>query len=128
MYEVLETRKQILHPDKTSMGRVEKTGFDFLGMRIFKTRMTVGQQSITRTAANIFQLYEQGSDFSRICVYWRRWVSWICSGIPVVIDVDHWVSAVLEALKKFNPPDKWLAELSVELRQSRARARTKIKI
>ena len=115
MYGVLETRKQSLHPDKTFKGRVEH-GIDFLGMRISKTHMTVGQQSITRAAANLWQLYEQGANFSRLCRYWQRWVRWICSGIPIVKDVDLWVDAVLERLVVYDPPASWLAALAHQLK------------
>ena len=65
------------HPDKTTIGRVEK-GFDFLGYHISPEGLSLAKKTVENFIARAIRLYEQepGEGFasSRIGLYVGRWV------------------------------------------------------
>ena len=61
-----------LHPDKTSIGRVEK-GFDFLGCHLrLGNKLRPASSAADRVRENLIRLYEQGADSYRIGCYLLR--------------------------------------------------------
>lgn len=72
MHEVLSELNFSLHPDKTSIGRVEK-GFDFLGCRLGLGKLRPASSATQRVREKLTRLYEQGADSFRIGCYLLRW-------------------------------------------------------
>ena len=72
MHEVLDELRFTLHPDKTSIGRVEK-GFDFLGCHLsLGNKLRPASSAADRVRENLIRLYEQGADSYRIGCYLLR--------------------------------------------------------
>ncbi len=67
MHEVPAELNFTLHPDKTSIGRVEK-GFDFLDCRLGLGKLRPASSAADRVLENITRLYEQDADSYRIGV------------------------------------------------------------
>jgi RNA-directed DNA polymerase len=66
------------HPDKTSMGRIEK-GFDFLGYHFSPEGLTLAQKTIDNFVEKALRLYEQEPPhlrMKRLGEYCHRWVGW----------------------------------------------------
>ncbi len=72
------------HPDKTTIGRVEK-GFDFLGYHISPEGLSLAKKTVENFIARSARLYEQEprepSDSARLGLYVNRWCRWTQSGI-----------------------------------------------
>jgi hypothetical protein len=77
-----------LHPDKTSVGRVER-GFAFLGYRLGGARVEVARPAVERMAERVTRLYEQGASERRIGDYVRRWLRWVNGGWKSENDEKH---------------------------------------
>ena len=71
MNETLNELRLEKHPDKTSMGKIEK-GFDFPGCHISVSGVTIAKKSLARFTETIDRLYE-GADAVRIGQYVHRW-------------------------------------------------------
>lgn len=80
VYTVLQALGLRIHPDTTSIGRVEK-GVDFSGVHYRPTGMTVSEASLSRRDQTIVRLYEQGASKERGGAYLRRWAVWACMGV-----------------------------------------------
>jgi RNA-directed DNA polymerase len=67
------------HPDKTTIGRVEK-GFDFLGYHISPEGLSLAKKTIENFIARAIRLYEQEprepNDSYRLGLYVKRWLWW----------------------------------------------------
>jgi len=72
MNETLNELRLKTHPDKTSMGKIEK-GFNFLGYHISSSGISIAQKSFGKFKETIDRLYEQGADAIRIGQYINRW-------------------------------------------------------
>jgi RNA-directed DNA polymerase len=74
------------HPDKTSIGRIEK-GADFLGYLFSPERLTVAEKTIENFISRAVRLYEQEqgepSGAPLLGVYEKRWVRWFYGGISL---------------------------------------------
>ena len=72
------------HPEKTFIGRIER-GFDFLGYHFDLAGLEVAEATIANFLARAIRLYEQEPgkpcDSSRLGLYVRRWVRWVCAGL-----------------------------------------------
>lgn len=79
MYRILNRLGFDLHPDKTSIGRVEK-GFDFLGYHLKPGKLYLANTTIDRLRDKLTLLYEQGADNCRIGEYVRHWSSAVRGG------------------------------------------------
>jgi len=70
------------HPDKTTIGRVEK-GFDFLGYHISPEGLSLAKKTVENFIGRAARLYEQEPrepyDSSRLGLYVGRWVRWLDS-------------------------------------------------
>lgn len=78
--QVLDRLKVDKHPDKTFIGRTEKS-FDFLGYHFEPGSLTPSCQTVKKHAERIFRLYEQGADKIRIRKYVWRWMVWLHAGL-----------------------------------------------
>ena len=70
------------HPDKTSMGRVER-GFNFLGYHFAPSGFSLATQTLANCAGKALRLYEQEPPHMRVKrlgEYLRRWHGWAVSG------------------------------------------------
>ncbi len=66
------------HPDKTTMGRVER-GFDFLGYHFVPSGLSLATQTLANCAGKALRLYEQEPPHMRVKrlgEYLRRWHGW----------------------------------------------------
>jgi len=66
------------HPDKTSMGLIEK-GFDSLGYHFSPQGLTLAQKTINNFVEKTLRLYEQEPShqrMERLGDYCQRWVGW----------------------------------------------------
>jgi hypothetical protein len=70
------------HPDKTTIGRIER-GFDFLGYRFSSAGLGIAPQTTDRFKARMARLYEQGADEVRIGQYAERWWRWVRAGVSL---------------------------------------------
>jgi len=72
------------HPDKTTIGRVEK-GFDFLGYHISPEGLSLAKKTVENFIGRSAQLYEQepGEPYGsyRLGLYVKRWVRWVGAGL-----------------------------------------------
>ncbi len=72
------------HPEKTSIGRIEK-GFDFLGYHISPEGLSIAKKTVENFISRATRLYEQeprepyGS--YRLGLYVKRWVRWVGAGL-----------------------------------------------
>jgi RNA-directed DNA polymerase len=69
------------HPDKTSMGRIEK-GFDFLGYHFSHGGLSLAQKTFDNFVEKALRLYEQEPPHRRmkqLGVYYHRWRGWALS-------------------------------------------------
>ncbi len=67
------------HPDKTSMGRIEK-GFDFLGYHFSPQGLSLAQKTIDNFFEKALRLYEQEPPHRRmkqLGEYTHRWAGWV---------------------------------------------------
>ena len=76
LYQLLETLKLTLHPDKTYIGRISK-GFDYLGYHFEKQGITSSKKTIENCQAKLSKLFEQGATQERIRAYCRRFKDWL---------------------------------------------------
>jgi RNA-directed DNA polymerase len=66
------------HPDKTSMGPIEK-GFDFLGYHFSPEGLTLARKTIDNFVEKALRLYEQEPPhlrMKRLGEYCHKWVGW----------------------------------------------------
>jgi hypothetical protein len=70
------------HPDKTTIGRIER-GFDFLGYHFTPGGLSLAPPTIERFKARLARLYEQGADRVRLGQYARRWWRWANAGVTL---------------------------------------------
>ena len=78
-FELLGLKK---HPQKTSIGRVEK-GFEFLGYHYGRDGLRLAEKTIDNFISKALRLYEQGpvqTRLERLGGYTKRWVRWTTSG------------------------------------------------
>ncbi len=75
------------HPDKTTIGRIEK-GFDFLGYRFSRQPIGLAEKTIQHMMNQWHRLYEQKKTASPENAnavdpgaYWRRWCGWARGGL-----------------------------------------------
>jgi RNA-directed DNA polymerase len=72
------------HPDKTSIGRIEK-GFDFLGYHFSCGPLRLAHQTIQHFAARLYRLYEQQKRAPEGALilgkYVTRWLRWTRAGL-----------------------------------------------
>jgi len=71
------------HPDKTSIGRIEK-GFDFLGYHFNPDGIGIATETVERFMKKAYRLYEQepgeNEHSPRLGMYVKRWLLWTRSG------------------------------------------------
>ncbi|MSP02238.1 MAG: reverse transcriptase, partial [Acetobacteraceae bacterium] len=76
------------HPDKTSIGRIER-GFDFLGYHFTAVCLSLAPGTLASFADKASRLYEQererSESLSRVGVYVRRWLAWARGGLAMVV-------------------------------------------
>ena len=67
------------HPDKTSIGRIEK-GFDFLGYHFNPDGLGIATATVERFMKKAYRLYEQepgeNEHSPRLGMYVKRWLLW----------------------------------------------------
>ena len=71
------------HPQKTTIGRVEK-GFEFLGYHYGRDGLSLAGKTIDNFISKALRLYEQGpvqTRLERLGEYTKRWVCWTTSGL-----------------------------------------------
>jgi len=72
------------HPDKTTIGRVEK-GFDFLGYHISPEGLSLAKKTVENFIERSARLYEQepreGFASPQLGLYVKRWVRWVGAGL-----------------------------------------------
>ncbi len=72
------------HPEKTTIGRVEK-GFDFLGYHISPEGLSLAKKTVENFIARAIRLYEQEPEephgSSRLGLYVKLWVRWTRAGL-----------------------------------------------
>jgi RNA-directed DNA polymerase len=85
MNQSLNDVKQTKHPFKTYIGKIKKTGFDFLGYRIGqkKEKLTLAWKTWSNHLTKLQQLYEQDVPKTRIAEYVTRWLTWVRSGVAI---------------------------------------------
>ncbi len=66
------------------MGKLDK-GFDFLGYRIVKEKLSIAKTSFARLGANISRLYEQQASNERLGKYLKNWLRWEKGGVDNLI-------------------------------------------
>ena len=80
----LEELRLSKHPDKTSIGRIER-GFDFLGYRFSRGRLQLACTTLDNMRSTLHRLYEQkNADPQRSAIlgtYLRRWRGWATGGL-----------------------------------------------
>ncbi len=79
MYRILNRLGFDLHPDKTSIGRVEN-GFDFLGYHLKPGKLYLATSTVNHLKEILARLYEQGAAKRRIGEYVRHWSSAVKGG------------------------------------------------
>jgi hypothetical protein len=76
--------KRRTHPDKTSVGRIEK-GFDFLGYHFSRGPIRLAHQSVQHFLARLHRLYEQQKKAPEGALilgkYVTRWLRWTRAGL-----------------------------------------------
>jgi len=81
------------HPDKTTIGRVEK-GFDFLGYNISPEGLSLAKKTVENFISRAIRLYEQelGEPFNstRLGAYVQRWVRCVVSMVCERVCVVRW--------------------------------------
>jgi RNA-directed DNA polymerase len=80
-------------PDKTFIGKISR-GWDFLGYRFGKAKLTVSKRTLENHIRRLTQLYEQKKHQPNwkmlLDDYRQRWLTWVYSGIPLsIIDFDN---------------------------------------
>ncbi len=78
--ETLNLLKVEQHPDKTFIGRVERS-FGFLGYFIKPGILRVSRGTFVRFTERITRRYEQGAGIERIGKYVKHWFKWVRTGI-----------------------------------------------
>jgi len=72
------------HPEKTTIGRVEK-GFDFLGYHISPEGLSLAKKTVENFISRATRLYEQQPgeffDSPRLGLYVKRWLEWARTGV-----------------------------------------------
>ena len=109
MYQVLDTLKLVLHPDKRYIGTTQK-GFDFLGYRLHPGRkLRPAWQSLARLLQRARRLHEQGADQDRLRQYVQRWYAWLHGGLHDRVSTHGRFPRIwLTVLKHLKRPDPQL--------------------
>jgi len=112
MNQSLNDVKQTKHPFKTYIGKIKKTGFDFLGYRIGqkKEKLTLAWKTWANHLTKLQQLYEQGTPKTRIAEYVRRWLTWVRGGVEIDLIKVIREGMASDMAKGINGT-KWLAEI-----------------
>ena len=97
MYGVLNLLGFNLHPDKTSIGRVDR-GFDFLGYHLKPGHLGLAMTAADRLREKLTRLYEQGADKVRIGKFIQHWSNAVRGGGTLfqTINVDRVVETALQ--------------------------------
>ena len=82
MHRVLEKLQLKSHPDKTFIGRCEKS-FSFLGFQFCKQVLMISKASFENHQAKRLQLQEQQVPLQRLVDYGRRWLGWFTAGVTL---------------------------------------------
>jgi hypothetical protein len=87
--ETLRSLRLEKHPDKTSIGRIER-GFDFLGYCFTPDGLSVAAATFRRFVGRKHRLYEQEREGhvgpSALGAYVRRWNSWAVGGLGTLLN------------------------------------------
>lgn len=87
--EEFELLGLVKHPQKTTIGKVEK-GFEFLGYHYSRDGLSLARKTIGNFISKALRLYEQKpvqTRLERLGEYTKRWVRWATSGIG---RLDEW--------------------------------------
>lgn len=91
MHQQLNQLGFTLHPDKTSIGRMEQ-GFDFLGYNFSEHSLQLATVAQQRLGERILRLYEHTASIERIGDYLHRWRSSVKGGGDLFQAVEvEWV-------------------------------------
>lgn len=82
MHRVLEKLQMKTHPDKTFIGRREKS-FSFLGFQFCNQVLMISKASFENHQAKRLQLQEQQAPTQRLVDYGRRWLGWFTAGVTL---------------------------------------------
>ena len=82
MHRVLEKLQMKTHPDKTFIGRREKS-FSFLGFQFCNQVLMISNASFENHEAKRLQLQEQQALTQRLVDYGRRWLRWFTAGVTL---------------------------------------------
>lgn len=77
-HQILNQLKLSLHPDKTTIGKIENE-FDFLGFHFASENLSVAKACVNKAISKMQQLYEQGATLKRLVDYRRRFLQWVKS-------------------------------------------------
>jgi RNA-directed DNA polymerase len=85
-----------LHPDKTSIGHVER-GFDFLGYHLKPWKLSLATITADRLREKLNRLYEQGAGNRRIGEFIHHWSAAIRGGGTLFqsVDVDWVIESIM---------------------------------
>ena len=101
MHRALETLQLKTHPDKTFIGRFEKS-FSFLGFQFCKQVLMISKASFENHQAKRLQLQEQQVPLQRLVDYGRRWLGWFTAGITLASGCTESIKAALALIERLS--------------------------